>query len=75
MSYPVQGAAEHPRAPVEKLAYTIAETCYATGLGRTMVYELIAKEKHACRQGWNSHADPAESIRGYLASLRRLLEP
>ncbi|MGF3027911.1 helix-turn-helix domain-containing protein [Methylobacterium aquaticum] len=69
MNYPVQGAAEHPRASVEKLAYTIAETCYATGLGRTMVYELIAKEKLRAVKAGTRTLIPAESIRGYLASL------
>ena len=29
----------------EKLSYTIAEACAATGLGRTSIYQLIKDEK------------------------------
>lgn len=30
------------RAIPEKLSYTISEVCFATGLGRTSIYEAIA---------------------------------
>ena len=33
------------RQPFDKLSYTIAEACSATGLGRTSVYALIASGK------------------------------
>ena len=33
------------RAIPEKLSYTIAEVCAATGLGRTSIYQLIKDEK------------------------------
>ncbi len=69
MNYTVQGGAESPRASVEKLAYTIPETCYATGLGRTTVYDLIAKDKLRAIKAGARTLILADSIRGYLNSL------
>ena len=69
MNYLVQGGAKNPRASVEKLAYTIPETCYATGLGRTTVYDLIAKEKLRAIKAGARTLILADSIRGYLNSL------
>jgi excisionase family DNA binding protein len=31
--------------PIERLAYTVNDTCAATGLGRSSIYELIAAGK------------------------------
>jgi excisionase family DNA binding protein len=31
------------RALPEKLSYTISEVCFATGLGRTSIYEAMAR--------------------------------
>ncbi|GJD36587.1 helix-turn-helix transcriptional regulator [Methylobacterium aerolatum] len=69
MNYTVQGGVETPRTPVEKLAYTIPETCYATGLGRTTVYDLIAKDKLRAIKAGARTLILADSIRGYLNSL------
>lgn len=33
------------RAPTGKLALTATEACYALGIGRTKLYELIAEKK------------------------------
>lgn len=69
MNYAVQGGVENPRTPVEKLAYTIPETCYATGLGRTTVYDLIAKDKLRAIKAGARTLILADSIRSYLNSL------
>jgi excisionase family DNA binding protein len=69
MNYAVQGGAENPRTPVEKFAYTIPEICYATGLGRTTVYDLIAKDKLRAIKAGARTLILADSIRGYLNSL------
>lgn len=71
MSIKVQGAAGNLHASMEKLAYTIPETCYVTGLGRTTVYSLIAQAKLRSVKAGGRTLIPAYSVRDFLASLER----
>ncbi|GJD47019.1 hypothetical protein AFCDBAGC_4904 [Methylobacterium cerastii] len=57
------------RASPEKLAYTVPEALYATGLGRTTLYALIAERKLRTIKVGARTLIPADSLRGYLASL------
>lgn len=59
------------RAPTEKLAYTVPEALYATGLGRTTLYALIAERKLRTLKVGTRTLIPADSLRGYLASLEQ----
>ena len=59
------------RAPPEKLAYTVPEALYATGLGRTTLYALIAERKLRTIKVGSRTLIPADSLRGYLASLEQ----
>ncbi|WP_210202153.1 helix-turn-helix domain-containing protein [Methylobacterium sp. 190mf] len=69
MNIKFQGAAGNLRAPMEKLAYTIPETCYVTGLGRTTVYNLMAKSKLQSLKVGGRTIITADSVRRFLASL------
>ncbi|MCJ2077902.1 helix-turn-helix domain-containing protein [Methylobacterium sp. E-016] len=57
------------RASPEKLAYTVPEALYATGLGRTTLYALIAERKLRMIKVGSRTLIPADSLRSYLASL------
>ncbi|MCJ2035753.1 excisionase family DNA-binding protein [Methylobacterium sp. J-068] len=57
------------RASPEKLAYTISEALYATGLGRTTLYALVADKKLRTIKVGSRTLIPADSLRGFLASL------
>lgn len=59
------------RAPTEKLAYTIPEAIYATGLGRTTIYALVGQKKLRTIKAGARTLIPADSLQGYLASLER----
>ena len=61
----------HLRASPEKLAYTIAEAQYAAGLGRTTIYALVAEKKLRTIKSGARTLIPADSLRGYLASLEQ----
>lgn len=52
----------------DPLAYSIAEACRVTSLGRTRIYELVKEEKlHLVKLGRRSLIT-AESIRGLLSA-------
>lgn len=57
------------RASPEKLAYTVPEALYATGLGRTTLYALIGEKKLRTIKVGSRTLIPADSLRGFLASL------
>lgn len=57
------------RASTEKLAYTVPEALYATGLGRTTLYALIGEKKLRTIKVGSRTLIPADSLRGFLASL------
>ena len=59
------------RASPEKLAYTVPEALYATGLGRTTLYALIAERKLRIIKVGSRTLIPADSLRDYLASLEQ----
>ncbi|KQO59240.1 hypothetical protein ASF24_13855 [Methylobacterium sp. Leaf86] len=59
------------RASPEKLAFTIQEAQHATGLGRSTLYVLIAEKKLRIIKVGSRTLIPADSLRGYLASLER----
>lgn len=59
------------RASAEKLAYTIPEALYATGLGRTTLYALIGERKLRTIKVGARTLIPADSLRSYLASLEQ----
>ena len=58
-------------ASAEKLAYTVPEVLYATGLGRTTLYALIKEKKLRVIKAGARTLIPADSLRGYLASLEQ----
>ena len=57
------------RASPEKLAYTVPEALYATGLGRSTIYLLISEKKLRTIKVGSRTLIPADSLRGFLASL------
>lgn len=57
------------RASPEKLAYTVPEALYVTGLGRTTLYALVAEKKLRTIKVGSRTLIPADSLRGFLASL------
>lgn len=57
------------RASTEKLAYTLPEALYATGLGRSTIYLLISERKLRTIKVGTRTLIPADSLRGFLASL------
>ena len=59
------------RASPEKLAYTVPEALYATGLGRTTLDALIAERKLRIIKVGSRTLIPADSLRDYLASLEQ----
>jgi excisionase family DNA binding protein len=59
------------RASTEKLAYTVPEALYATGLGRTTLYALIAEKKLRSIKVGSRTLIPADSLRVFLASLEQ----
>lgn len=71
MNHNVQAPQGHLRASAEKLAYTIPEAIYATGLGRTTIYALIGERKLRTIKAGARTLIPADSLRDYLASLER----
>ncbi|MCJ2117233.1 helix-turn-helix domain-containing protein [Methylobacterium sp. J-001] len=59
------------RASTEKLAYSVNEVCHSLSLSRTTVYELIAKKQLRSIKIGVKTLIPADSLRGYLASLEQ----
>lgn len=57
------------RASTDKLAYTVPEALYATGLGRSTIYLLISEKKLRTIKVGSRTLIPADSLRGFLASL------
>ena len=55
----------------EMLAHTIAEASKISGLGRTLIYQLIGSGKLEARKCGAKTLIPADSLRAYLASLPR----
>ncbi|KQP50554.1 excisionase family DNA-binding protein [Methylobacterium sp. Leaf108] len=71
ISYNVKAPQLDLRASTEKLAYTVPEALYAIGLGRTTLYVLIAERKLRTIKVGSRTLIPADSLRGYLASLEQ----
>ncbi|TXN72692.1 excisionase family DNA-binding protein [Methylobacterium sp. WL6] len=67
----VQAPQGELRASPEKLAYTVPQALYVTGLGRTTIYALIADRKLRTIKVGTRTLIPADSLRGYLASLEQ----
>lgn len=67
--YEAQAPQDVLRVAAVKLAYTVPEALYATGLGRTTLYALIADRKLRTIKVGSRTLIPADSLRGYLASL------
>lgn len=53
-----------------KLAFTIPEACYAVGLGRTKLYELIRQGRVITRKIGKRTLIPAESLRALISGER-----
>ncbi|MCK2056911.1 excisionase family DNA-binding protein [Methylobacterium sp. 37f] len=68
-SHKVQAPQGDLRASTEKLAYTLPEALYATGLGRSTIYLLISERKLRTIKVGTRTLIPADSLRGFLASL------
>ena len=51
------------------LAYGIADACRVSGLGRTLIYRLIAEGKIEARACGGRTLIPAASLRGFLSAL------
>jgi excisionase family DNA binding protein len=51
------------------LAYPIREACAVSGIGRTKIYDLIAKGRLDARQCGGRTLIPAESLRAFLDNL------
>lgn len=54
------------RDQLEKLAYSIKETCRATSLGRSTVYAHIAAGRLQARRIGGRTVIPAESLHAFL---------
>ncbi len=54
---------------IEKIAYTTAEASNAIGVGRTRLYELIAKGCLDARASGSRTLITGESLRSYIATL------
>lgn len=63
----VQGAAGDLRASTGKLAFTPMETCYALGIGRTKLYDLIAQKKLRAFKIGSATRIAADSIHALMA--------
>ena len=50
-----------------KLAFTIAEACYAVGIGRSKLYELIGEGRIEVVKIGSRTLIPAESLRALLS--------
>ncbi|QEE40844.1 MULTISPECIES: excisionase family DNA-binding protein [unclassified Methylobacterium] len=56
-------------ASTEKLCFTVPEACFSTGLSRSTIYLLLQEKKLRSIKARNRTLIPADSLRGYLASL------
>lgn len=65
----VQAPQGHLRASTEKLCFTVQETCFSTGLSRSMIYILLQQKKLRSIKVGNKTLIPADSLRDYLTSL------
>lgn len=50
-----------------KLAYTIAETCHASSLSRSKIYELISEGRLAARKIGSRTIIPADSLQKLIS--------
>ena len=55
--------------PMETLAMSVSDAVRISGLGRTVLYELIGAGKIEARKAGNRTLIPTDSLRAYLASL------
>lgn len=55
------------KAPSEPLAYSIADACRVTSIGRTRLYILIAEGRLEVRKIGRRTLIPAESLRALIA--------
>ncbi len=74
---PPAPASQHAAAPTrelppEKLAFTLKEASAAIGVGRTTLYAAIADGRLIALKMGNRTLIPAESLRGWIASLPRV---
>ena len=67
-THSVQAPQGDLRASTTKLAYTFPEAQYASGLGRSTLYTLIAEKKLKLIKVGRRSLISADSLRGYLAS-------
>ncbi|WP_084673912.1 excisionase family DNA-binding protein [Methylobacterium sp. WSM2598] len=56
------------RASTPKLAFTIEQACYALGLGRTTIYDLLASGKLKGIKVGNRRLILSESVHNFLAA-------
>lgn len=63
---------EVPKPQPDKLAYTIKEAASALGIGRTTIYAAIRDGKIPAVKLGHRTLIPAEDIRQWMASLRRV---
>jgi excisionase family DNA binding protein len=59
----------YPLPRPEPLAYSPKDVCAALGCGTTFLYQEIAAGRLEARKMGKKTLIPAESLRGYLASL------
>jgi excisionase family DNA binding protein len=62
--------ADSPNPNTNKLAYSINEACAATGIGRTSLYELIAKGQLKALKAAGRRLILRTDLEAYLASCR-----
>ncbi|WP_084673961.1 helix-turn-helix domain-containing protein [Methylobacterium sp. WSM2598] len=68
-SQPVQVPQGDLRASTPKLAFTVDQACYALGLGRTTVYELLATGRIKGIKIGNRRLILADGLRTFLANI------
>jgi hypothetical protein len=67
-----RGGAGGLRASIPKFCLSIAETCYATGFGRTPIYDLIAQKKLRAVKAGGRTLPLADGLQEYLNSLEEV---
>ena len=55
---------------LEKLAFTVAEACAATGIGRTSLYELIAENRLKAIKAGGRRLICEQTLQAFLKSCR-----
>lgn len=56
---------------LSKVLYTVPEICEATGLGRSLVYELLAAGRIESVHVGRRRLVPAEAVERFVAELRQ----